>query len=309
MKKILVIGSTNTDFMLKVKTMPQVGETVMSKSFRRLPGGKGANQAYACGMLGGRVSFLSAVGGDGLGNVVMENMRRASVETQHIRTANEDSTGMAVICVDEAGNNSIVVVPGANLHCDCGYLMEHRDVIDACDILLVQLEVPADGIFYVVEYAHHAKKTVILNPAPCPDSIPDAVLRSVDYITPNETELQKLTGCRMDFPDGIREGAENLLRRGVGQVIVTLGGKGAMLFGRNKAERFPAWEVPVVDTTAAGDTFNAAIAVAVSEGKSIEDAIRFASAASGLAVSRKGAQTSVPSRAEVEKFMIERGRV
>lgn len=309
MKKILVIGSTNTDFVLKVGTMPQVGETVMSRSFHRLPGGKGANQAYACGMLGGCVSFLSAIGGDGLGGVVMENMRRADVETRHIRTADEDSTGIAVICVDEAGNNSIVVVPGANLHCDCGYLMDHLDAIDACDILLVQLEVPVEGVFFAIDYAHKAGKTVILNPAPCPDSIPDAVLQSVDYITPNETELQKLTGCGMDFPDGIREGAESLLRRGVGQVIVTLGGKGAMLCAGGRTERFPAWDVPVVDTTAAGDTFNAAIAVALSEEKSMADAIRFANAASSLAVSRRGAQTSVPSRAEVEKFMNDRGEV
>lgn len=309
MKKILVIGSTNTDFVLKVGTMPRVGETVMSRSFHQLPGGKGANQAYACGMLGGQVTFLSAIGGDGLGGVVMENMRRANVETRYIRTTDEDSTGMAVICVDEAGNNSIVVVPGANLRCDCGYLLEHRDAIDACDILLVQLEVPVDGIFFAVEYAHKMGKTVILNPAPCPDFIPDAVLQSVDYITPNETELQKLTGCRMDSPEEIRKGAEALLRLGAGQVIVTLGSKGAMLYDGSRAESFPAWSVPVEDTTAAGDTFNAAIAVGLAEEKSIEDAIRFANAASGLAVSRKGAQTSVPSRAEVEKFINDRGGI
>ncbi|MDE7220320.1 MAG: ribokinase [Oscillospiraceae bacterium] len=309
MKKILVIGSTNTDFVLKVGAIPQVGETVMSRSFQQLPGGKGANQAYACGMLGGRVTFLSAIGEDGLGGVVMENMRRAHVETRYIRTTNEDSTGMAVICVDETGNNSIVVVPGANLYCDCGYLMDHRDAIDMCDILLVQLEVPVEGIFSAVEYAHKRGKTVILNPAPCPDSIPDDVLQNVDYITPNETELQKLTGCRMDCPEGVREGAETLLRRGAGQVIVTLGSKGAMFCNDSKTEHFPAWQVPVADTTAAGDTFNGAIAVALAEGKGIEEAIRFANAASSLAVSRKGAQTSVPSRAEVDKFMNDRGGI
>lgn len=309
MKKILVIGSTNTDFVVKVRTMPQVGETVISNSFHQLPGGKGANQAYACGMLGGRVSFLSAVGGDGLEGIVLENMRRAGVETQHILTAQGDSTGIAMICVDERGSNSIIVVPGANLRCDCRYLMDHRDAIDACDILLVQLEVPVDGVFFAVEYAHKSGKTVILNPAPCPASIPDTVLQSVDYITPNETELQKLTGCRTDSPDGVRDGAKTLLDRGVGQVIATLGDKGAMLCNKEKAEHFPAWKVPVVDTTAAGDTFNAAFAVGLAEERGIEDAIRFASAASGLAVSRKGAQTSVPSRAEVEKFMSERGGV
>lgn len=307
MKKILVIGSTNTDFVLEVEKMPQVGETVMSKFFHRLPGGKGANQAYACGMLGGRVSFLSAIGGDGLASVVMENMRRADVAISQIRTMEEGSTGIAIICVDGAGNNSIVVAPGANLQCDCEYLKDHREAIDACDILLVQLEVPIEGIFYAITYAHKMGKLVILNPAPCPDAIPDEILRCVDYITPNETELQKLTGCRMEYPDGIREGAESLLRRGAGQVVVTLGGKGAMLCSRGGTACFPAWEVPVKDTTAAGDTFNAALAVGLAEGRRIEEVMDFANAASGIAVSRKGAQTSVPSRAEVENFMNCRG--
>lgn len=309
MKKILVIGSTNTDFVLEVEEMPRVGETIMSKFFHRLPGGKGANQAYACGMLGGHVSFLSAIGGDGLGSAVMENMRRADVAVSHIRTMEADSTGIAVICVDGAGNNSIVVSPGANLRCDCDYLKEHREIIDACDILLVQLEVPVDGIFYAITYAHKRGKLVILNPAPCPDGIPDEVLQCVDYITPNETELQKLTGCRMDFPDGIQEGAQSLLRRGAGHVVVTLGGNGAMLCSGSGTARFPAWEVPVEDTTAAGDTFNAALAVGLAEGRCIDEVINFANAASGIAVSRKGAQTSVPSRAEVEKFMSSRGDI
>jgi len=305
MKKILVIGSTNTDFVLEVEEMPRVGETIMSKFFHSLPGGKGANQAYACGMLGGHVSFLSAIGGDGLGSAVMENMRRADVAVSHIRTMEADSTGIAVICVDGAGNNSIVVSPGANLRCDCDYLKEHRETIDACDILLVQLEVPVDGIFYAITYAHKRGKLVILNPAPCPDGIPDEVLRCVDYITPNESELMKLCGKEGDSLEDYAKGARLLLRKGVKNVLVTLGKKGALFVSKETEELFPARKVSAVDTTAAGDCFNGAFAVALAEGRRLDEAVAFANAASSIAVTRCGAQTSIPAREETDKVLAE----
>lgn len=302
MKKILVIGSSNLDYVIRVGEMPAVGETLLGKSLERIPGGKGANQACACGRLGGDTAFLSAVGTDGLGEVVLENLVAAGVDCSHVARC-PGSTGMAVIYVNDAGNNSIVVVAGANAACDRDYLAKTWGLVEQADIVIAQMEIPHDAVAEVMRRAHGMGKVTILNPAPAPDSLPADLYPCLHYITPNETELQKLTGMPVDTAEDAGAAAAVLLERGVGQVVVTLGEKGALLKSRTREQLFPALPVQAVDTTAAGDTFNGAMAVRLAEGASIEEAIAFANAASALAVSRKGAQTSIPSRAETEALL------
>lgn len=306
MKKILVIGSSNLDFVIRVSEMPAVGETLLGQSLERIPGGKGANQACACGRLGGNTTFLSAVGTDGLGDVVLENLIATGVDCTRVAHS-VGNTGMAVIYVNDAGNNSIVVVSGANSTCDQEYFSQTWDLVEQADIVVAQMEIPHDAVYEVMRRAYGMGKVTILNPAPAPDDLPADLYACLHYITPNETELQKLTGLPVGTVEEAKAVAAVLLERGVGQVVVTLGEKGALLKSREREQLFPALPVKAVDTTAAGDTFNGAMAVRLAEGADIGAAITFANAASALAVSRKGAQTSIPSRAEVEALLTRNG--
>lgn len=300
--EILVIGSSNMDMVIGVDDIPVIGETVMGKSIQYITGGKGANQAYACGALGGNITFLSAVGKDDFGFDLKANLSRANVCVDYIRNS-ERPTGMAVIYVNKKGDNCIVVIEGANRDCNLEYLRQNDHLIEQCDYLLVQLEIPLESVFYAIERAHSLGKTVILNPAPAPvNGIPEKVYAMVDYITPNETELRKLTGIPADSLSDIKKAGEVLLGKGVKNVIVTLGSQGAMVINSEMAKQFRPPDIKVVDTTAAGDVFNAAIAVSLTEKNSIEDAVMFANIASTISVSRKGAQSSIPSREEVERF-------
>ncbi len=302
MKKILVIGSSNIDFVVNVPYMPAVGETIMGGDFTKIPGGKGANQAFACGKLGGDTAFLSTVGDDDLGQLMIHNLASAGVDTRSMRPVEGKPTGMALIYVNKQGNNSIVVVAGANTDCSVEYIEEKNKIFGKSDILLVQMEVPHESVYYAIKKAKSMGIMVILNPAPAPDSIPDEIYKCVDVITPNETELQKLSGCEIVTEEDAKCGSKVLLQKGVKNVLVTLGSKGAMLVNEKEATLFSPPDIKVVDTTAAGDTFNAAFSVMVAEEKSFHDAIRFANIASTISVSRKGAQTSVPSRQEVMDF-------
>ena len=198
LKKILVVGSANVDFVIGVRQAPELGETILCRSFRKTCGGKGANQAYACGRLGGDTAFLNAVGDDPLGGELVRNLQQANVDTRAIRTVDGVSTGMAVVCVDEKGNNSIIVIPGANNLCDVDYLRRNRARFEESDIVLLQMEIPFESVCYAVELASGLHKTVILNPAPAPDSLPDEVYAGLDYLTPNESEFKRLTGCPTD---------------------------------------------------------------------------------------------------------------
>lgn len=302
--KILVIGSTNIDFVVGVRQMPAVGETVMSQSFDKFPGGKGANQAYACGKLGGDTVFMSAVGDDGLGQIVIDNMLGANVDISCLKTVPDCPTGMAYICVNEDGNNNIVVVPGANSHCDKAYVSACEQQIQTADILLTQLEIPREGAYLALQEAKRLGKTTILNPAPVPDEpIPEEVLQGLSYITPNESELCKITGMPVGTLEEIAAAARELLGRGVHNVVVTIGAKGALLVNEGTQKVFTPVDLPPVDTTAAGDTFNAALAVKMAEGCPIDEALDFANAAATLSITKKGAQSSVPGRSEVLRFM------
>ncbi|WP_320954289.1 ribokinase [Hungatella effluvii] len=299
-KGILVIGSLNMDLSIDLAKMPVTGETILGRGIAYKAGGKGANQACAAGKLGGRVRMLGCVGQDEFGQKLVKSLSESGVETDYIKESRDLPTGTAVIYVDDNGDNSIVVIPGANMACDIEYLKEQDEQFHWCDYVVLQMEIPYEAVWYSVKRAKELGKTVILNPAPAPDEIPEEILSLVDYLTPNETEIIALNG---KSKDDIREGAEKLLSRGVSNVIATLGDRGALLVNRYGETFYPARKVVSVDTTAAGDCFNGAMVAALAEGQSEAEAILFANIASSIAVTRKGAQESLPIREEVAVIM------
>ncbi|WP_110933415.1 ribokinase [Paenibacillus bouchesdurhonensis] len=301
--KILVIGSINMDLVLRVPYIPQVGETLLGSSVQRIPGGKGANQAVTAAKLGADVYMLGKVGGDEFGDPLIDNLNQAGVHTDHIDLVSEASSGLAVIQVNDEGDNSIVVLAGANDLCNKDYILAHEDLVKDTDIVILQMEIPYEAVYKAVELASKHNKTVILNPAPAPDSIPDDVLGKLDYLIPNETELQKLSGQPVDSIAAAEEAAKILLSKGVSNLIVTLGSNGSLYVSANGAVHVPARTVKAVDTTAAGDSFVAAFAVGLSEGKSVEAAIGFATKVSSIVVTKSGAQTSIPDRSEVDALV------
>lgn len=300
-KRILVIGSLNMDMVIEMRRMPSIGETVMGDNLAYVPGGKGANQAYAAGKLGGQVTMLGCVGADSMGDSLLESLSGAGVHTEYIGRSRTQPTGTAVIYVDQEGDNSIVVVPGANGVCDRAYLEQHDLLIQESDYVLFQLEIPHDAVAYGIHKAKEYGKTVILNPAPAPDYLPDDLWQDIDYLTPNETELLKMTGQNVFSMENVLAGARQLLAKGIKNVLITLGDKGVLLVNHNTESLFPARKVQAVDTTAAGDCFNGALAAGIAEGMDLEEAVTFANRASSIAVTRKGAQTSIPQREEVER--------
>lgn len=294
MKKILVIGSSNTDMTVKSSHLPAPGETVMGDRFVMGPGGKGANQAVAAARLGGDVTFICKVGRDVFGEKAIEGYRKDNIDTQHIMLSDQPS-GVALILVDGAGENSISVAPGANGDLTPADIESKADIIRSADILILQLEIPVESVEKAVSIAKEAGVYVILNPAPA-KRLPEELLENVSLLTPNQSELEILTGMKGD----VRAGLDALVERGVGEVILTLGSKGSMVYSGGEPVLIPALKVDAVDTTAAGDTFCGALAVAISEGKSLTDAARFATCASALTVQKMGAQVSIPYRKDMK---------
>lgn len=299
-KGILVIGSLNMDMSVRMGEMPQVGETIMGDSLAYSPGGKGANQACAVGKLKGNVKMLGCIGQDEFGQAQERSLTEAGVDVTHLKKSAVQPTGTAVIYVNSHGDNSIVVISGANGDCDPEYLKEQDQLFEWCDYVLMQLEVPMETIRCAARRAKELGKTVILNPAPAPDHIDDDILKLVDYLTPNETELMRLSKAQGEGLEAIREGAAILQRRGVKNVLVTMGEHGALLVKEGSSAVYPANKVKAVDTTAAGDCFNGAFVVGLSEGMDEGSALLFANKASAVAVTRKGAQESIPERSELE---------
>ena len=288
------------DLALSVPQIPSPGETIQAIACEMIPGGKGANQAYACGRLGGSCVFLSAVGEDEAGERLLRNLRSAGVVTDHIIRAKGMPTGSAVILVDRKGENCIIAVPGANAACDLAYLNGSRALIRQTDMVLAQLETPVPDVCACLAQARSLGKYTILNPAPVPQTaLPEELYPCLDCIVPNETELERLTGHAAGSEQEVREAAELLLKKGVRNVVVTLGARGAMLVQPGNTELYRSIPVQAVDTTAAGDTFIAGMTVRLAEGYPLPDAIRFANAAAAISVTRKGAQTSIPDREEV----------
>lgn len=300
MKKILVVGSLNMDMVVNVPHHPKTGETILStNNIEYFPGGKGANQAYAVASLNGKVTMLGVVGNDDAGETLIGNLRDAGADVSRIGMRSDVHSGTAIIAVNNEGNNSIIVIPGSNNLCDVDYIRENEDVLEAADYVLIQMEIPMKTLEYVVTRASTSGKTVILNPAPA-QKLSDEILAMTDFITPNETELEILSGMSCDTIDEIKSAAEYLIEKGVSGVVVTLGEKGAIVLDKYNAKIIPGRSVKAVDTTAAGDCFNGAFAVGLSEGMSVDESVLFANSAASVSVTRKGAQPSMPKRSEVE---------
>ncbi len=299
MKRILVVGSLNMDLVTNVKVTPRVGETVLGKGFSKIPGGKGANQAAAIGKLKGDVKILGKIGEDDFGETLKDSLRKSNVDVSKIFIQKNQSTGMAMIMVNEDGDNSIVVIPGANFDLTVEDIED--SVLEDCDILVSQLEIPLDTIEYIFKRAKEMKKYTILNPAPAM-KLSDELLKNTDLLVLNETETEILSDIRINSFEDIIKGAEVLLDKGINEVIVTLGKDGAVYFNKEEQREFKAYKVEAVDTTAAGDSFIAGLTVELSKGKDIYSAIEFGSKVAAITVTRKGAQSSLPTIEEVEKF-------
>lgn len=289
------------DASIRLDRLPASGETVLGESVRYIPGGKGANQAVAAGRLAkeSEVSMIGCVGGDSFGDTLLESLQSAGVQTPGIRAC-QSATGLAIVMVDEQGSNQIIVIPGSNSSCDKQYLCKMDSAIQEADYVVLQMEIPYEAVYYAIRRAKELGKTVLLNPAPAPDHIPDEILPMIDYLTPNETELMRLSGQQGDSTEDYIRAARSFVEKGVGNLVVTLGSQGALVVNREMIEIVPAAKTNAVDTTAAGDCFNAAMVIALSEGKPLMEAVRFANTAAAISVSRRGAQQSLPTRAEVE---------
>lgn len=294
--KIVVIGSINMDCSAKVKALPQKGETILADEFYTLPGGKGANQAVAARRLGADVNMIGSVGNDAAGKVLCETLREEGILTNGIKTV-ELPSGNAMITVDHKGNNTIVVFAGANSEMNDDWLIKNKPIIQEADYIIIQLEIPIETVKSAVEIAKSLKKKVILNPAPAAQ-IPDEVYEGLEIITPNETELAVITGTK-----DIKKGAKKLINKGVKSIIVTLGEKGSLYMDASKEIYTESYNAEAIDTTAAGDSYNAAVAVALCEGKTIEETLKFANAVGALTTTKLGAQEALPFRTEVNAFI------
>jgi ribokinase len=289
------------DMILEVEHIPLGGETILAGGMAYAPGGKGANQGVSAGRLGGRVRMLGAVGRDDFGRALLQSLGAAGVDTSRVLRDENAPTGMAVIAVDQRGTNSIVVLPGANTGCTVDYLRANDDLFTDCDFILLQMEIPFAAVAYAVRRGRALGKTVVLNPAPAPSAMEDELLACIDYMTPNESELAALTGLPCETVRQAEAAGRVLLDRGIRYLLVTLGAQGALLISADGSRRFGCEAPgPVVDTTGAGDCFNAAFVLGLSEGMPPGDAIRFACTAAAISVTRAGAQNSVPTRAEVD---------
>jgi len=291
---IVVLGSANIDVVTEVSRIPRPGETVAGKSMRHYLGGKGANQAVAAARLGASVSFFGKVGRDPFGERLLEGLRADGVDVTAVESMDEEATGTASIWVEESGENAIACVPGANGAVDADYVDRIFRRVAAADVLLLQLEIPLDTVVYLLGRLPRGRPLVILDPSPAQD-LSRLPLHRVDVVTPNRTELLTLTQM-----DDMESAAGALLRAGVGAIVCKAGGDGAFWFGETMSH-IPAVPVGVVDTTAAGDAFNGALACAITE-RSMLDAIRWANAAGALATTKAGAQPSLPCRPDVDRL-------
>jgi len=300
--KIVVIGSSNTDMIIQVDRIPVPGETVLGGKFSIAAGGKGANQAVAASRAGGKVTFIAAIGDDVLGDQALEGFRKDDIDISCIKRIRGMASGVALIFVDKNGENSIGVASGANAKLLPQDIEDSADIITSADIVLMQLETPIETIKKAARLAYEAGVKVILNPAPA-RSLDDELLHLVSIMTPNEIEAELLTGIKVENETGAKRAAEKLLGKGIEFILITLGAQGALLASQNKLELIPGFKVDAIDTTAAGDVFNGALAAGLAENKSIDEAIQFASAAAALSVTKLGAQSSAHHREEIDAFL------
>ncbi|MCF6093789.1 ribokinase [Microaerobacter geothermalis] len=299
--KVAVVGSINMDLVISSPRIPLAGETILGKEFFTIPGGKGANQAVAASRLGAEVAIIGCVGDDIFGKELLDQLNKEKICRNYVSVFPDVSTGVASITVSEQGENCIVVSPGANYKLTPELVRKGEDFIKEADILLVQLEVPLDAVDEAVRIANEHQVKVILNPAPAKE-LPQSLLEKIDILTPNETEGKLLTTQWVDSNIDVEEIIRSLQKLGVKNVVITQGGEGVSYNDHHEIKHLPAYQVNVVDTTAAGDSFNAALGISLAEGASLTEAIQFAQKVAALTVTQFGAQTSLPYREQVDQF-------
>lgn len=297
-KKILVIGSSNTDMVIKSERLPVPGETILGGQFLMNPGGKGANQAVAAARLGGQVTFIAKVGNDIFGQEAVKGFQSHGIDTNYILVDKGNPSGVALIMVDDKGENCISVALGANAALQITDLENAKPVFAQSSHVLVQLEIPMVVVEYVAKLASQNGAKIVLNPAPA-QMLSDDLLANISIITPNQTEAELLTGIKLEHESSVKQAAQVLRNKGVATVIITLGANGAYVLSDEVDQIVPSPKVVPVDTTAAGDTFNGALVVGLSEGMNLVDAVKFANSAAAYSVTKLGAQASTPLREDV----------
>lgn len=304
--KLVVLGSINADHILNLESFPTPGETVTGHHYQVAFGGKGANQAVAAGRSGADIAFIACTGDDDIGERVRRQLERDNIDVAPVRAVKDQSTGVALIFVNAEGENVIGIHAGANAALSVAQVEAEKARIAGAQALLMQLESPLESVLAAAKIAHQHQTTVVLNPAPARE-LSDELLSLVDIITPNETEAEKLTGIRVENDDDAANAARALHQKGIGIVMITLGSRGVWVSQEGEGRRIAGFKVQAIDTIAAGDTFNGAVVTALLEGTALDDAIRFAHAAAAIAVTRKGAQPSVPWREEIDEFLRQQG--
>jgi ribokinase len=305
-RSIVVVGSSNTDMIIRVPRIPRAGETLLGGEFLTAAGGKGANQAVGAARAGGKVTLIARVGKDALGDQAIAGLRSDGIDVSCVFRDTVAASGVALIFVAEDGENSIAVAGGANAKLSPADVKQAARVIRRAAWLVAQLETPLATVMAAAETAAKAGVPVILNPAPA-RPLPSSLLKLISILTPNETEAELLTGIKVTDAAAAAKACAKLRSRGVHTVILTLGERGVFLADVDGQRAVPGFKVKTVDSTAAGDIFNGALSVALAEGKTVVDAVRFANAAAALSVTRLGAQPSAPTRTEIERFLA-RGR-
>lgn len=299
-RKIVVIGSCNTDMVISMDHLPLPGETLIGGEFFMNSGGKGANQAVAAARLGGNVSFIAKVGNDPFGKRALEQYRAEGIDVKHILTDPEQPSGVALIMVDAQGENSIAVASGANAHLTTKDLDNAKEILSRADIVLMQLETPITTVEHAANVAKRSGAKVILNPAPA-QPLPESLLQNLYILIANETEAEFISGTQITDMDSVARAADILCDKGVEKVVITLGSLGAFVKERGNYHQIPGLKVKAVDATAAGDTFCGALCVALAEGKNLTEAVTFANRCAAVTVTRMGAQSSLPYRSEIEE--------
>ena len=304
--KLVVLGSINADHILNLESFPTPGETVTGSHYQVAFGGKGANQAVAAGRSGADIAFIACTGDDDIGERIRKQLQVDRIDTAPVSAVAGESTGVALIFVNGEGENVIGIHAGANAALSTSLVDAQRERIAQADALLMQLESPLDSVLLAAQIAHQNQTSVVLNPAPA-RALSDELLSLVDIITPNETEAEKLTGVRVENDEDAAKAAQVLHAKGIETVIITLGSRGVWASVKGEGRRVPGFKVQAIDTIAAGDTFNGALMTALLENTPLADALRFAHAAAAIAVTRKGAQPSVPWREEIDEFLRQQG--
>lgn len=299
-KQIIVIGSSNTDMVIRSKKMPRPGETVLGGDFMMNHGGKGANQAVAAAKLGGRTMFVGKVGDDVFGRQTVEMLSGLGIDVSHLGVSEKSPSGVALINVDDSGENSISVASGANADLSPADIDAAEEAIKNAALIIMQLETPLETVTHAAKLAKKHGVPVILNPAPAPaKALPEELMANVDIIIPNETEAEIISGIEIKDGESELKAILKIQSMGVKTVIFTLGADGSLVCEDGKCDKVPSFKVKAVDTTAAGDTFCGALCVALSEGKGMIEAVRFANRAASISVTRMGAQQSIPTRDEL----------